>query len=124
MAISRTWLATILLVAGAGTAVAGPMASEPAVTDSAEAGPDPAAETTARKIEEELKLPPGFKKVKRGKHLMYCKKEAPIGTRFKTDTCFDEAGMRNYILALEETKGDVDRMRSTCSNYCVCGGDC
>jgi hypothetical protein len=69
----------------------------------------------------ELKLPPGWKKKKRGKFILYCKNEAPMGTRLKAETCYDEDGMRNYMLALEENKGDIDRIRSTCSNACVCG---
>lgn len=123
MPIARILLATFLGL-GAGAAYATLMASEPAATESTEARPEATAEATAQKADQELKLPPGFKKVKRGKYTLYCKKETPLGTRFKTDKCFDEAGMRDYILALEQTKGDVDRIRSTCSNYCVCGGDC
>lgn len=104
-----TGAASALLVAAEPT-VATPPDTQAAATD----------ETTA-KVDEELKLPPGFKKLQRGKHTLYCKKETPLGTRFKTEKCFDEAGMRDYILALEQTKGDVDRMRSVCSNVCVCG---
>ena len=69
----------------------------------------------------EWKLPPGWKKTKRGKYELYCKTEAPMGTRLKSTTCYDEDNMRNYILALEENKADVDRIRATCSNVCVCG---
>lgn len=78
------------------------------------------ASTTAD-AEEELKLPPGWKKTKRGKHTLYCKTEAPMGTRLKSTTCYDRDNMRNYILALQENKSDVDRIRSTCSNLCTCG---
>lgn len=79
----------------------------------------PKAETA--KAEEELKLPPGWKKTKRGKYILYCKTEAPMGTRLKSTTCYDRDNMRNYILALEENKSDIDRIRSTCSNLCTCG---
>jgi hypothetical protein len=119
MKTAPTLLAIILSlgpVAGGASATA----SEPAETK-----PTAAAEAEAKKEKEkELKLPPGFKKVQRGKFTLYCKKETPLGSRFKTDRCLDEAGMRDYILALEATKGDVDRMRSTCSNACTCGMDC
>ena len=111
---------TLILALATAAAYAGPYASGPADTPPVEAEPAADAETAA-KAEEELKLPPGFKKVKRGKHTLYCKKVTPLGTRFQTDQCFDEPGMRNYILALQETKGDVDRIRQTCSNLCVCG---
>lgn len=112
-------LALILSLATA-AAYAGLYASGPADTPPAEAEPVADAETVA-KAEEELRLPPGFKKVTRGKHTLYCKKVTPLGTRFQTDQCFDEPGMRNTILALEQTKGDVDRIRQTCPNLCVCG---
>jgi hypothetical protein len=123
MKTARILLAAIVAL-GAGSAYAGLIASEPAETATAEAKPEATAETAARSDDEELKLPPGFRKVQRGKYTLYCKKDTPIGTRFKTEKCLDEDGMRNYILELAETKGDVDRMRSTCSNVCVCGGDC
>ena len=33
----------------------------------------------------------------------------------------DEPNMRAYMLALQENKSDVDRIRSICSNPCACG---
>lgn len=123
MKTSGILLAAVMAL-GAASAYAGLIANEPATASPADAKPEATAETTAKSDDQELKLPPGFKKIQRGKYTLYCKKETPIGTRFKTEKCLDEDGMRNYILALEETKGDVDRMRSTCSNVCVCGGDC
>ena len=69
----------------------------------------------------EFKPPPGFITKKRGKYVLYCKREAPMGTRLKTETCLDEAQMRDYVLALAENKRDVDRIRAICSNPCVCG---
>jgi hypothetical protein len=119
---TATMLLATILGSVTGVAWATLMASDPAPTQADEAKPE--AATTAQAKDEELKLPPGFKKVKRGKFILYCKKETPLGTRFKADRCFDEAGMRDYILALEQTKGDVDRIRSVCSNVCVCGMDC
>ena len=124
-------LLAIILALGPAAAGASAMASEPAQAEPAKTDPaetkvaeaKPAAEAETKQ-EKELKLPPGFKKVQRGRFTLYCKKETPLGSRFKTDKCFDEAGMRDYILALEATKGDVDRMRSTCSNACTCGMDC
>lgn len=80
------------------------------------AAAEPEEEKTA-----ELKLPPGFKKKTRGKHVLYCKQETPMGTRFKSETCFDDAQMRDYLLALSENKRDIDRIRATCSTLCACG---
>jgi len=68
-----------------------------------------------------IRLPPGFKVKKRGKFTLYCKTDTPLGTRFKSETCYDEPNMRAYMLALLENKVDVDRVRNICSNPCVCG---
>lgn len=93
------------------------MAAEPPPrTDTAEAK----AATTAQAAAD-FKPPPGFMKKKRGKFILYCKKDAPLGSRIQTETCYDEDQMRNYMLALKETKGNVDKIRATCANICVCG---
>lgn len=75
---------------------------------------------------EQVTLPPGFKPKKRGKYTLYCKMDTPIGTRFKQETCFDAKQMRDYLIALQENKADVDRIRATCSSICACGqpGSC
>lgn len=97
--------------------------SEPpdATTDAAK--PVAAAESAAEKMGP-LTPSPGFKMKRRGKYLLYCKREAPMGTRLKSETCFDEQQIRNYLLALEAGKVDIDRTRAICSNSCVCGQTC
>ena len=105
------WIGTNLAAAGA---IAG---------ESAEEAKPPEA-TKAAETKTEFTPPPGFVKKERGKFVLYCKRESALGTRFKTESCFDEAQMRDYMLALEENKRDVDRIRSTCSNVCACGQDC
>jgi hypothetical protein len=127
---SATILISASLLIGAlviGTAAFGGEAQEAEATATDEAS-IPEAKASAAKVAqakaaeaEEIDLPPGFMKKKRGKHILYCKKDVPMGTRIKTETCLDEAGIRNYLLALQETKGDVDRIRAVCSNPCVCG---
>jgi hypothetical protein len=91
-----------------------------------------AAEATAGKLEsaaeasaavpedEEFKPPPGFKTKKRGELVLYCMKDSTVGTRFKTEKCYDEEQMREYLLALEIQKRDIDRIRSTCASGSVC----
>jgi hypothetical protein len=118
-------VATLLLI-GLALASAGVRAEDPADSPPAQTEPAVTAKAEAKEdgAQKELRLPPGFKKVKRGKYTLYCKREAPLGSRLKSETCYDEAQMRDYILVLEQNKGDIDRIRSTCSNYCVCGGDC
>jgi hypothetical protein len=102
---------------GLGLGQAGAFSADPPKADA----PEAKAAVTAKAETDELKLPPGWKKKKRGKFMLYCKNEAPMGTRIKAETCYDEDGMRNYMLALQEAKADIDRIRSTCSNICVCG---
>ncbi len=117
--MGRVPVIALACVLGALAAIGtGAFGAEPPKPESAKAAP--ASETTA-KAGQELKLPPGWKKKKRGKFILYCKKEAPMGTRLQSETCYDEPNMRNYILALQESKSDIDRIRSTCSNICTCG---
>lgn len=108
---------TLALGLGLGLGQAGAFSADPPKADA----PEAKAAATAKAETDELKPPPGWKKKKRGKFMLYCKNEAPMGTRIKAETCYDEDGMRNYMLALQENKGDIDRIRSTCSNICVCG---
>lgn len=81
----------------------------------------PTEKTTAAAEAEPIKLPPGFMPKKRGKYVLYCRSEAPLGSRIRQESCFDEAQMRDYLIALQETKGNVDKIRSTCSSICACG---
>ena len=64
--------------------------------------------------------PPGFKTKKQGNMTLYCKKDTTVGTRFKTEKCFSEDQIREYLLALEIQKRDIDRIRSTCATGAVC----
>jgi invasion protein IalB len=64
--------------------------------------------------------PPGFKTKKQGDMTLYCKKDAAVGTRFKTEKCYSEDQVREYLLALEIQKRDIDRIRSTCATGAVC----
>ena len=86
---------------------------------------DKAEVTTIAAVKEEekdreFKPPPGFLTKKRGAFVMYCEKDRETGSRFVTEKCFDEAQMREYMLALEIQKRDIDRIRSTCATASVC----
>ncbi len=108
------------------------LAAHPALAqDAAAAEEAPAAEVAAAKLEdtaaakapgeaEEFKPPPGFKTKKQGKLVLYCKKDSTVGTRFKTEKCYSEDQVREYLLALEVQKRDIDRIRSTCASAAVC----
>jgi len=72
---------------------------------------------------EEFKPPLGFAKRKRGQLVMYCKKDTTVGTRFKSEQCFTEDQVRDYMLTQAENKRDIDRIRSTCANAAVCSNN-
>jgi hypothetical protein len=118
--VRSIFAALVIATAAAAPASGSPMADETPVTAATQpvAAEAVAAETELR-IEE--RLPPGFKVRKRGKFTLYCKTVTPLGTRFKSESCYDEPNMRAYLLALQENKSDVDRIRSICSNPCACG---
>ena len=62
-----------------------------------------ATPAASEKNEREFKPPYGFKTVKRGKLVVYCRQnDTATGSRFKTAKCYDEAGLRSYLLALEQ----------------------
>ncbi len=115
------------ITAACAMALASCMAPCAAIADekpNAEAAPQEtatAAETAADDGELDFKLPPGFKTKKRGKVILYCKTDTPLGTRFKQETCLNDEQMRDYLIALEENKSNVDRIRAICSNPCACG---
>ena len=78
----------------------------------------PSTSVTEKK-NEEFKPPPGFKTKKRGELVLYCQTDATVGTRFKTEKCYNEEQLRAYILVLEAQRRDVDRIRTNCG-----GGPC
>ncbi len=101
--------------------------------DSAVANETPAADQASEKVEskalaaanevgKEFKPPLGFQTKKRGELTLYCKKETTVGTRFKTEKCYSEDQVRDYVLTQQENKRNIDRIRSTCgsgSEACV-----
>ena len=97
------------------------LAQESSVADKAS---DKSATTTTAaesgKKDKEFKPPPGFQTKKRGDLVLYCRRDTTVGTRFKTEKCYDEAQLREYLLALEQQKMDVDRIRGTCGGGSAC----
>ena len=99
--------------------------------DSAVADETPAADQASEKVEsksmaaataeeKEFKPPLGFQTKKRGELTLYCKKEAIVGTRFKTEKCYSEDQVRDYIIAQQENKRDIDKIRNTCGGGTAC----
>jgi hypothetical protein len=60
-----------------------------------------------------FKPPPGFKAKKRGDLVVYCSSTSEGNTRLKRTVCYDEKQMRAFMLAHQQDKADIDRMRST-----------
>jgi hypothetical protein len=76
----------------------------PAGTKPPDAAPASEKSTTAEASATKdlgFELPPGFKAVKRGEIVVFCYKDATVGTRFKTRKCYNEEQLRVYILASE-----------------------
>jgi hypothetical protein len=108
-----------VLAAQAGFAQAAPVGDE---TPAAEQAPDKAAaeSTAGSEADKPFTPPPGFQTKKRGEMVLYCKRDRETGTRFTTEKCYDEDQMREYLLALEVQKRDIDRIRGTCVSAAVC----
>ena len=99
--------------------------------DPASAAAEPKADEASQKVasaesaaaadnkDEEFKPPRGFKTKKRGDMTLYCQRDATVGTRFKTEKCYNEEQLRAYMLALEAQRRDVDKIRTNCG-----GGPC
>ncbi|MDP9199266.1 MAG: hypothetical protein M3O07_08655 [Pseudomonadota bacterium] len=73
------------------------------------------------KAAKEVVLPPGFKAKKRGNHTLYCIRGKATGTRFPTESCYDEPGLRDYILKREASNREFEQNRAICSNPATCG---
>jgi hypothetical protein len=91
-------------------------------TKSSDQAKDKAEAKTVASAKEpnELVIPPGFKAKKRGEVTLYCIKGKATGTRFATESCYDEAGLRDYILKREQSNREFDQNRMICSNPAVC----
>ena len=69
-----------------------------------------------------FKVPAGYRAKKRGKKVVYCKKDMESGTRFAQERCFDEAQLKQKELAETEVNAAFDQARKICSNLEACGG--
>ena len=60
--------------------------------------------------------------MKRGKYILYCRKESVMGTRLPTQKCYDEDGIRQLVQSLREEREKIDQMRRICGSMDACGG--
>ena len=95
------------------------MAGEPPAGD--EAKDAPKAETAkADAKEREFEPPPGYKRVKRGKHVLYCRKDTEIGTRFPVTKCYSEEQLAQIEMAQERGNREFEQRRRICSTQTAC----
>ena len=78
-----------------------------------------AVEATALEV---FTPPPGYKARKRGKKVVYCKKNMESGTRFASERCYDEAQLKSMETARQEDQTRFEQSRKICSNLEACGG--
>lgn len=81
----------------------------------------PAQPPRAQAAKAEFVPPPGWRAKKRGKFTVYCQKSAEVGTRFATETCYDETGIREMLAKQRDDREKVDQMRRICGSQEACG---
>lgn len=113
-------LLSAILWAGCAIAEDHATAEESKAQEQPAATAEPEVASEANVSEKDFEPPPGFVTKKRGDLVLYCMRDSTIGTRFKTEKCYDEAQIRDYLAAREENKRDIDRVRAICSNPGVC----
>ena len=117
-----------ILLAASGVAAADESRDKPApaAAEATAATPAPAVgiqvAVAEEKAAEPVKLPPGFREKKRGKYTVYCRKDVAMGSRFASEKCYDERGLREYIDDQRENQKQVDQMRRICGSMDACGG--
>ena len=82
---------------------------------------EPPAKPEAAQATPEFKPPPGFRARKRGETVVYCRKEAVLGSRFPAEKCYDEAGLRQLKLDELEQMELLERIRACGTASCSAG---
>ena len=121
----RSLMAAVAMMALCGVALA--QESDSAIgneTPTADQAQDKAESVTAAEAKEPdvFTPPPGYKAKKRGKKVVYCKKNMESGTRFASENCYDEAQLKSMETARQEDQTRFDQSRKLCSNLEACGG--
>lgn len=70
----------------------------------------------------EFKVPAGYRAKKRGKKMVYCKKDMESGTRFAQEKCYDEEQLQAMELVRAEEQAKIDQARKVCAVSNECGG--
>ncbi len=84
--------------------------NEPAATDTDQdkAKPEAVAEASEPK---KFEPPPGFKARQFGEKVLYCEKSASMGTRLKSEKCFDELQLKLYLLDRDQANRNAEQTR-------------
>ena len=100
-----------------------PVAAAAAESAPADAKPADAAAPAVAKADDDFVLPPGFQPMRRGKYILYCRKETVMGTRLPVQKCYDENGIRQMAQQLREEREKIDQMRRICGQQAACGAN-
>jgi len=115
-------LVAMMACAGVAQASGSAIGNETATADQAQ---DKAETDTAdeAKEQEPFKVPAGYRAKKRGKKMVYCKKDMESGTRFSQERCFDEEQLRAQELARQQEKATLDASRLVCGTPESCASN-
>jgi hypothetical protein len=111
MGINRARVGAALFLSVSVAAIADEPPVKPEAVASAEVEPDAAQSKP-------FKPPPGFKPKKHGDVILYCRREAVLGSRFPAEKCYDKAGLHAIKLAELEQKEMLERMRACSGASC------
>jgi len=117
-----TTMIALTMVPALGWAAPSAISNETVTTEPAQ---DKAESPTAAeaRLDEKFTPPPGFREKKRGKKTVYCRKNLESGTRFASESCYDEEQLRAIERERELGKTAFDQARRlTCSNPDYCAG--
>ena len=103
--------------------LAEPRAAPPAPAPAASAVAAPAAAApVAARVAEEFRPPSGYKKKTRDGMQVYCRNEAPVGTRLPTEYCFTQADLERIEKNKRSMQLDHSTRTKMCSTGAACGG--
>jgi hypothetical protein len=62
----------------------------------------------------QFKPPPGYKVKIHGWDIVYCRKEAVLGSRFKKEICMTEVELKAYLASQDEMRRNKDQSSRVC----------
>lgn len=101
----------LVVAAWMALAIGSAIADEPTSADQAQAAPEK---------KEEYVPPRGYKPKKFGDKTLYCRSDREIGTRFKTEKCYDEETLTELELIREQNQRNMEQRRAICSDPTIC----